>query len=235
MRVHRLRGWCPCSLSGSAAWGLQGRMVPCWLVRWAPSGPPGLSLVRRENICSWASQQTCHDWKRTHTYTYWAVAWLCHLLLHPPPAPAACTGWWPESGCRWLVRYPLQMEEDKRSHRLKDERNINRADAHLRLRHYPPCRLLIWTAWASSFHSAGKDPGNTHSLVTLLPSWHASAGLNMLSWANFNEFLVALGAAVFAVALQQLAQQGDALLHLQDGIRPLWDFLHPFLVLRIKW
>lgn len=43
----------------------------------------------------------------------------------------------------------------------------------------------------------------------------------MLSWANFNEFLVALGAAVFAVALQQLAQQGDALLHLQDGIRPL--------------
>lgn len=175
------------------------------------------------------------DWKRTHTCTYWAVAWLCHLLLHPPPAPAACTGWWPESGCRWLVRYPLQMEEDKRSHGLKDEQNINRADAHLRLRHYPPCRLLIWTAWASSFHSAGKDPGNRHSLVTLLPSWHASAGLNMLSWANFNEFLVALGAAVFAVALQQLAQQGDALLHLQDGIRPLWDFLHPFLVLRIKW
>lgn len=68
MRVHRLRGWCPCSVSGSAAWRLHGRMVPCWLMCWAPSGPPGRSLVRTENICLWSSEQTCRKTsEREHT------------------------------------------------------------------------------------------------------------------------------------------------------------------------
>lgn len=35
--------------------------------------------------------------------------------------------------------------------------------AYLRLRHCPLCRSLTWKVWASSFHSAGKDPRNTHS------------------------------------------------------------------------
>lgn len=73
-------------------------------------------------------------------------------------------------------------------------------------------------------------------MTGLLLFWRASAAsLNVLSCANFNEFLVALRAGVFAVALQQLAQKGDTLLHLQDGVRPLWYFLHSFLVLGIKW
>lgn len=110
-------------------------------------------------------------------------------------------------------------------------------EAYLRLRHYPLCRLLTWIVWASSFHSAGKDPRNTHSHDPAAAFFDAlsAASLNVLSCANFNEFLVALRAGVFAVALQQLAQKGDTLLHLQDGVRPLWYFLHSFLVLGIKW
>lgn len=44
---------------------------------------------------------------------------------------------------------------------------------------------------------------------------------DVLSCADFNELLVALGAALLAVALQQLAQQANTLLHLLDGIHPL--------------
>lgn len=44
------------------------------------------------------------------------------------------------------------------------------------------------------------------------------------SWfhcADLDELLVALGAALTAVALQQLAQQAHALLHLLDGVHSL--------------
>lgn len=53
----------------------------------------------------------------------------------------------------------------------------------------------------------------------------------MLRCANLNELLVALGAALLAVALQQLAQQADTLLHLLDGVHPLGYLLHTLLVL----
>lgn len=48
-----------------------------------------------------------------------------------------------------------------------------------------------------------------------------AASFNVLSCAHFNELLVALGAALLAVALQQLAQQADTLLHLLDGVHAL--------------
>lgn len=49
----------------------------------------------------------------------------------------------------------------------------------------------------------------------------SAASFNVLSCAHYNELLVALGAALLAVALQQLVQQADTLLHLLDGIHPL--------------
>lgn len=49
----------------------------------------------------------------------------------------------------------------------------------------------------------------------------AAACFNMLSSANLNELPVALGAVLIAVALQQLAEQADALLHLLDGVHSL--------------
>lgn len=59
----------------------------------------------------------------------------------------------------------------------------------------------------------------------------AAALFNVLRPTNLNELLVALGTALLIVALQQLAQQADALLHLLDGIHSLRHFLHSFLVL----
>lgn len=59
----------------------------------------------------------------------------------------------------------------------------------------------------------------------------AAALFNVLRPTNLNELLVALGAALLIVALQQLAQQADALLHLLDGVHSLRHFLHSFLVL----
>lgn len=59
----------------------------------------------------------------------------------------------------------------------------------------------------------------------------AAASFNALRCANLNELLVALGAALAAVALQQLAQQADTLLHLLDGVHSLRYFLHTLLVL----
>lgn len=50
--------------------------------------------------------------------------------------------------------------------------------------------------------------------------------------AHFNELLVALGAALPAEALQQLAQQAHALLHLLDGTLTFGNFLHSLLVLQ---
>lgn len=103
---------------------------------------------------------------------------------------------------------------------------------YLKHHHYPPYRLLIGTVWASSFHSAGKDPENRHSECYRQSCESVSAAaFSVLSCANFDELLVALGAALLAVALQQLAQQADALLHLLDGIHPLRYFLHALLVL----
>lgn len=49
---------------------------------------------------------------------------------------------------------------------------------------------------------------------------------------HFNELLVAVGAALPAEALQQLAQQAHTLLHLLDGTLTLGDFLHSLLVLQ---
>lgn len=93
---------------------------------------------------------------------------------------------------------------------------------YLKHHHYPLYRSLIGIVWASSFHSAGKDPENRHSECCKQSYESVSAArFNVLSCANFNELLVALGAALLAVALQQLAQQADTLLHLLDGIHPL--------------
>lgn len=53
---------------------------------------------------------------------------------------------------------------------------------------------------------------------------------------HFNKLLVAVGAALPAEALQQLAQQTHTLLHLLDGTLTLGDFLHSLLVLQgEKW
>lgn len=101
---------------------------------------------------------------------------------------------------------------------------------YLRLRHYPLYHLLTGIAWASSFHSAGKDPAvrvkNTQTtlLVSVTKQSNetvAADSFNVLSSANLNELLVALGAALLAVALQQLAQQADTLLHFLDGVYSL--------------
>lgn len=43
----------------------------------------------------------------------------------------------------------------------------------------------------------------------------------MLSSADLNELPVARGAALVAVALQQLTEQADTLLHLLDGVHTL--------------
>ncbi|TNN57981.1 hypothetical protein EYF80_031805 [Liparis tanakae] len=86
--------------------------------------------------------------------------------------------------------------------------------------------------------------GQTQALVQILWNRHVKSinstpavsgisrttGLQLhLQVPDLQEVLVALGAAVLAVALQHLAQQADALLHLLDGVQALRYFLDALL------
>lgn len=143
---------------------------------------------------------------------------------------------WNEAGsmkCLWVEKWLHKQLHDTLTKSWRQH-------TYLRLHHYPLYHLLIGTVWASSFHSAGKDPEHRHMLKTS-ERWKQSyetvsaASFNVLSCAHFNELLVALGAALLAVALQQLVQQADTLLHLLDGVHPLWNLFHTLLVLGKEW
>lgn len=60
----------------------------------------------------------------------------------------------------------------------------------------------------------------------------AAANFNASRCADLNELLVALGAGLLAVAIQQLAQQADTFLQLLDGIQSLGHLLYALLVLK---
>lgn len=92
---------CRLELSGLAGAPLAGVMSPIRSTRAEPGADRAHVLTS-----FWADV-----WDNTFTCTYLAVVWLCHLLIPPPLLPSVCTGWWPESGCHWPVRYPLQMKD----------------------------------------------------------------------------------------------------------------------------
>lgn len=86
--AHRPTGWCPCSESGSVGWRAPGWMVPCFLMRWAPSGLRVLSycfLVWTENMINHTSLpfSTLNLKSNTHAATWcwgcgYAIFW--HVL-----------------------------------------------------------------------------------------------------------------------------------------------------------
>lgn len=78
------------------------------------------------------------------------------LSSPPRPSPAACTGWWPASGCRWPAGCPLPGGNWSATPQLSNLKS--QIQTYLKLHRCLRCRSLTWTESVSSFHSAGKDP-----------------------------------------------------------------------------